>query len=50
VLFWREVHPITGGVLVSGHGSDGHLGIGQDTLIRSVLTLAVTALEAMCHV
>lgn len=50
MLFWREVQPITGGVLVSAQGSDGQVGIGQDAQIRSVLILAGTAPEAMCHI
>ena len=52
LLFGREVQPITSAVLVFEHGSEGHVGcgIGQDALIRSVLTLAGTALEAMGYV
>ncbi|WP_255509674.1 hypothetical protein [Oceaniovalibus sp. ACAM 378] len=52
LLFGREVQPITGTVLVFEHGSGGHVGfgIGQDALIRSVLTVAGTALVAMGYV
>ena len=47
VLFGREVQPITGALLVFNHGAGGHVGIYQDNLIHSILTLAGAMLVAM---